>query len=153
MDAEGNIEIGDILPVGSSGKVVMYNSFYNIQYGVVVAFTINNNPRVTPIFHKEVDDTYTKGNVVVRQMHVQQTGATTSGGSSVAKIRKITAGAWLLRKSRVCMNAYPIANKEDYLKEGKRRINYENILNIIHDEQENRKALQLGKKTKVNFGL
>lgn len=146
MDVEGNIEVGDILPLATNQKIVNANMFYNVMHGVVVAFTCNNNPRVTAIFHQDEDPTYAKGNKVVntRQKVLKD-------GTLV--IKKLTAGAWAIRKSKVCMNAYPIANKEAFLKEGKRRLNYNNILNIIKDEQETRKTLQPRKKTKVDLGL
>lgn len=147
MDVEGNIEVGDILPVSSYVKKLNCNTFYNIRYGVVVAFTCNSNPRVTPIYHKDEDPLYNAGNKVVRNSQ------TFTINNKIVTRKAVTAGAWAIKTSQVCMNAYPIANKEAFLKEGKRRLNYNNILNIIKDEQETRKTLQPRKKTKVDLGL
>lgn len=126
-------EIGDIVVVNTiRPSKAAHMRCYNTYYGVVVGFTINNNARVTPIYFNYMG-THSKGKITkYGPVH--------------------SAGRVLIARANVCLNAFPIANKEEFLNLGEYRKNYDEIINHINYEKHS-KTLQPGKEKKVNLGL
>ena len=48
------IKVGDVVPVNGYQVIKVFNKCSNIYYGVVIGFTINNNPRAYTLFFKQV---------------------------------------------------------------------------------------------------
>jgi len=53
MDDEEDIKLGDIVPLHSTNFGGTFVRCSGMVYGVVISFTTKNNPRATPIYHKQ----------------------------------------------------------------------------------------------------
>ena len=101
MDDKEDIKIGDIVPLHSHSFGKSFARCMDIRYGVIIAFTNANNPRVIPIYYKTPQTFTHKG-----------------------------AFAWARKRSTIVPNSMCLSEKQKdkYLSGGKRQKNYNRIL-------------------------
>lgn len=121
MEVREDIQIGDIVPFYTKPFGETWMKCMDVQYGVVIGFTINNNPRVTPIYYKQKQNFSYKG-----------------------------AFKWIKRTSVIMPKVFKISNPELFLQGGIRQINYDSLLRMIN-RKENQKIQPVQRSTESYF--
>ena len=104
MDAKEDLNLGDIVPFSSRNFGTSYVRCMDIRYGIIVAFTCNDNPRVVPLYFKTKQTLTAKGafdwmrkfSVIIpnsMKLSEQQKQMFLSGGSRLENYNNIMSAA------------------------------------------------------------